>query len=261
MFPLTLSAALLVLGGCPSNDTGDEEAGNENADDNDATAGETTPGDTGDETGDTGSTDATTDDPTTDTTTDDPTTDTTTDDPTTGGNMGAACEGAVAPAGSLAVGQQFSHWPGGFDLQGNDYDYCVLAGKPILFIMSAGWCGPCHDLAAGLAGQQSSYTGMLDGIIAAAEADELEVVEFIVDNFQDFDATALADLQMWEQMHPNEWITLIGDPTVGVMGEEPMWQYLGPVHMGGVPAGLLIDADFNVQVMGLGEALTAANAL
>lgn len=250
IFPITLVSALSVMTGCPSDDAADDEANTDTTGDGDTTTGD------GDTDGDTdGSTDATT--TTGDTTGDGDTTETTGGDTTTGNNT-EACMGDVAPAGALAVGQPFSHWPGAFDLEGNDYDYCVLAGKPILFILSAGWCGPCQDLASGMAGGASSWGAQLDPIRAALEADQLEVVEFLVDNFVDFDATALADLQQWEMMFPNEFVTLIGDPTVGVNGEEPMWQYLGPVHNGGVPAGLLIDADFNVQVMGLQEAVTAA---
>jgi hypothetical protein len=250
---ITLVSTALLLAACPEgSDDGTDEAGpTDTSGDGDTTGDDDTTGDGDDTTGDgdttTGDGDTT---DTGDTTGDGDTTDT--------GGLNEACMGEVAPAGTLAVGQPVSHWGGGFTVEGDEWDYCELGGTPFLLILSAGWCGPCHDLASGFAGQQSSWTAQLEPVLAGLEAGTLEVAEVVVDNYNDFDATALADLQMWEMMHPNEHIHLIGDPTPGVNGEEPLWQYLGPSHMGAVPSAILVDADFNLEVIDLQGSITTA---
>jgi hypothetical protein len=176
----------------------------------------------------------------------------------TGG--GPACEGMEAPAGTPSVGQQVSHWGGGFKADGEAWDYCELAGTPFVLVISGAWCGPCNDLAAGMAGQQSSFTAQVAPIIAGLEAGTVGFVEVLLDNFNDFGATSMADLVAWEGMYPNEFVHLIGDATPGTDGTEPLWIYLGPVHMGAVPSGILVDADFNIEALGLEAALTGAAA-
>ena len=247
---ITLISTTLVLTACPSGDDAADEVGTEST-------GDTTGADTS-TTGDTStSSDTSTTAGDTSTTAGDTTTGDTTD--TTTGGLNDACMGMVAPAGTLVVGQPVSHWGGLFDLDGNDFDYCELGGKPFLLILSAGWCGPCHDLSAAFAGQASSWdAAMIGQVNAGMEAGTLAVVDIIIDNYNDFDATSLADLQMWESMHPNEFVHLVGDPTPGVNGEEPLWQYLGPSHMGGVPGGILVDADFNLEVIDLQTAISTA---
>ncbi|KIG12652.1 hypothetical protein DB30_01140 [Enhygromyxa salina] len=179
------------------------------------------------------------------------------DGDTTGGGGGPACMGMEAPAGSPTVGQQASHWTG-FTSDGEDWDYCEMQGTPFLLVISGAWCGPCNDLAAGMAGQASSFD--VAPIIAGLENGTLGFVEVLLDNFNDFGEATVADLQAWENMYPNEYVHLLGDSTPGQDGTEPLWIYLGPVHMGGVPAAILIDADFNIEVTGMSESLAAAAA-
>jgi hypothetical protein len=186
-------------------------------------------------------------------------------DPTTGdgdGDTGGgpACMGMEAPAGNPQVGQPASHWGGGFLADGETWDYCELAGTPFLLVISGAWCGPCNDLAAGMAGQPSSFTAQVEPIRAGLEAGTLEFVEVLLDNFNDFGATSMADLVAWEGMYPNEFVYLLGDATPGTDGTEPLWIYLGPVHMGGVPSGILVDANFNIEAVGLESALNTAGA-
>jgi hypothetical protein len=197
----------------------------------------------------------------------DPTTGDGDGDPTTGDGDGdgdtgggAACMGMEAPAGSIAIGQPFSHWGGGFTPEGEEWDYCNLEGTPFILVISGAWCGPCNDLAAGMAGLQSGWGTQLDPIRAALETGQLAFVEVLLDNFIDFDAVALSDLQQWEMMYPNEFVHLIGDPTPGLNGTEPLWIYMSPVHNGAVPEGVLIDANFNVEAMGLQSAVATATA-
>jgi hypothetical protein len=195
----------------------------------------------------------------------DPTTGDGDGDPTTGDGDGdtgggAACMGMEAPAGTPQVGQQVSHWGGGFTADGEAWDYCELAGTPFLLVISGAWCGPCNDLAAGMAGMPSSFTAQVEPIRAGLEAGTLEFVEVLLDNFNDFGATSVADLAAWENMYPNEFVYLLGDATPGTDGTEPLWIYLGPVHMGAVPSGILVDADFNIEVLGLDAALNTAGA-
>jgi hypothetical protein len=173
----------------------------------------------------------------------------------TGG--GPACEGAEAPAGTPTIGQQASHWAG-FTVDGENWDYCEMQGTPFVLVISGAWCGPCQDLAAGMAGQASSFD--VAAILGGMQAGTLGFVEVLLDNFNDFGEVSVADLQAWEGMYPNEHVHLIGDPTPGQDGTEPLWIYLGPVHMGGVPSGVLIDAEFNIEALGLNESLTAAAA-
>ncbi|NVB43370.1 hypothetical protein G6O69_36430 [Pseudenhygromyxa sp. WMMC2535] len=247
---------VLFLTGCPSDDGGGEGETQDSVDgseddstgNTDEDVGETT---TGDETETETETDAGAE---TETGTDTGETDSS-DTTDTGG--GAACAGPVAPAGEIAVGSQVSHWAG-FTVEGEDWDYCELEGTPFLLIISGAWCGPCNDLAAGFAGQGSSYDAELAPVIAGLEAGTLSAVEVLLDNFTDYGATSLEDLQAWEGMYPNEYVHLIGDPTEGQDGGEPLWIYLGPVHEGAVPSGILVDADFNLEVEGLGEAISAA---
>jgi hypothetical protein len=175
----------------------------------------------------------------------------------TGG--GPACQGTEAPAGNPQVGQPVSHWAG-FTADGSNWDYCELAGTPFVLVISGAWCGPCNDLAAGMAGQASSFTAQVEPVIAGLEAGTLGFVEVLLDNFNDFGATSMADLVAWEGMYPNEFVHLVGDATPGTDGTEPLWIYLGPVHMGAVPSGILVDADFNIEALGLDAALTGAAA-
>ena len=174
----------------------------------------------------------------------------------TGG--GAACMGELAPAGTLAIGEPVSHWAG-FTTEGEDWDYCMMEGTPFLLVLSAGWCGPCQDLASGMSGGPTSFENLAP-VIAGLEAGTLGFVEVLVDNYIDFGPTSLADLQMWEASYPNEHIHLIGDPTPGTNGQEPLWIYLSPSHMGSVPAGVLVDAEFNLEVMILPTALSTAGS-
>lgn len=248
--------AALALCACTDDGGGDDTT--DGTDDAETTGDTTTDGteigtDTTETTDTTDATDAT--DTTTDTTTTE-TTDTT-DATDTGAN--AACMGAVAPAGSLAVGSPVSHWAG-LTSEGEEWDYCELAGQPFLLIISGGWCGPCKDLAAGLAGQASSWGAQLDPIRNGLEAGTLGVVDVLLDNFNDFDAATPADAAQWEAMFPNPLVHVVADPTPGVDGGEPLWQYLGPVHQGAIPSGILVDADFNVEVMGLSESISTASA-
>ncbi len=173
------------------------------------------------------------------------------------GDAPAACDGPVAPAGVLEVGQPFSHWAG-FTADGSDWDFCEMAGTPFVLVISGAWCGPCNDLAAGMAGMPSSF--QVEEIRAGLENGTLGFVEVLLDNFLDFGPTSVDDLIAWEGMYPNEHVHLVGDPTPGTEGTEPLWIYLGPVHMGAVPSGVLIDANFNVEVMGLEAALSTAAA-
>jgi hypothetical protein len=188
----------------------------------------------------------------------DPTTGDGDGDPTTTGG-GAACMGETAPAGVLAVGQPVSHWAG-FTSEGEDWDYCELEGTPFILVVSGAWCGPCQDLASGMAGMNSSWGAQLDPILAGLQAGTLGFVEVLLDNFQDFGPASVSDLQAWEAMYPNEYVHLIGDPTEGLNGNEPLWIYLADVHMGSVPSGILVDADFNLEVTGLQEAITQGGA-
>src|SRR5690606_11009696 len=171
-----------------------------------------------------------------------------------------ACMNPEAPAGVLEIGQPFSRWSGGFTVDGEMWDYCELEGTPFLLILSAGWCGPCQDFAAGLSGQASSWTADLEPVLAGLDAGNLSIVEIMLDNFLDFGPVALSDLQAWEGMFHNDKVHLLGDATPGTDGTEPHWIYLGPVHMGSVPAGVLVDANFNLEVTGLGESVAAAAA-
>jgi hypothetical protein len=175
------------------------------------------------------------------------------------GDAGPACMGETAPAGVLQVGQPVSHWAG-FTHDGTDWDYCELAGTPFVLVISGAWCGPCQDLAAGMAGMNSSWGAQLDPIRAGLENGTLGFVEVLLDNFNDFGATSVQDLVAWEGMFPNEHVHLIGDATPGTDGTEPLWIYLGPVHMGSVPSGILVDANFNVEVLGLSESIATAAA-
>ena len=253
---MTSLVAALALCACTDDGGGDDAA--DGTDDAETTTDSTTGTDVGTDTTDattdtTDATDTTTDTTTTDTTT----TDTTTDATDTGGN--AACMGAVAPAGTLAVGSPVSHWAG-LTADGEEWDYCELGGQPFLLIISGGWCGPCQDLAAGLAGQASSWGAQLDPIRNGLEAGTLGVVDVLLDNFNDFDAATAADAAQWEAMFPNPLVHVLADPTPGLDGGEPLWQYLGPVHNGSIPSGILVDADFNVEVMGLSESISTASA-
>ncbi|PRP90699.1 hypothetical protein ENSA5_62450 [Enhygromyxa salina] len=216
---------------------GDGDSGDGDADsgDGDSGDGDSGDGDSGDGDGDSGDGDS--------------------GDGDTGG--GAACMGAEAPAGSPQIGQPISHWAGFNDL-GEQWDYCELEGTPFLLIISGAWCGPCNDLAAGMAGQASSFD--VESIRAGLEAGTLEFVEVLLDNFIDFGETSVQDLQAWEMMYPNEHVYLIGDATPGQNGDEPLWIYLSPIHMGGVPSGVLVDADFNIEATGISESLAAATA-
>jgi hypothetical protein len=175
------------------------------------------------------------------------------------GDANAACAGAIAPQGMLQVGQPVSHWAG-FTHDGTDWDYCELGGTPFLLVISGAWCGPCQDLAAGMAGLSSSWGTQLDPIRAGLEAGTLGFVEVLLDNFNDFGPASVADLMAWEGMFPNEHVHLLGDATPGTDGTEPLWIYLGPVHNGTVPSGILVDANFNVEVLGLSESVAAAAA-
>ncbi|PRQ06825.1 TlpA family protein disulfide reductase [Enhygromyxa salina] len=242
----------LGLSACTEEGADDfSSIGNETPGDGD---GDTTGGD-GD--GDTGDGDG---DPATGDGDGDPTTGDGDGDPTTGdgdGDPGPACMGTEAPAGTPTVGQQASHWAG-FTAEGEDWDYCEMQGTPFVLVISGAWCGPCQDLAAGMAGQASSFD--VASILAGLEAGSLGFVEVLLDNFNDFGEVSVADLQAWEDMYPNDYVHLVGDPTPGQDGTEPLWIYLGPVHMGGVPAAILIDAAFNVEVMGMSESLATAAA-
>jgi hypothetical protein len=255
---ITLVSTVLALAACPEEgDDATDEAGPTTTEDSTTGDGDTTGDSDTSGDGDTTSGDGDTTSGDGDTTSGDG--DTTDGDSTDTGNVNDACMGMVAPAGTLTVGQPVSHWGGGFTVEGDEWDYCQMGGTPFLLILSAGWCGPCHDLASGFAGQPSSWDpAVLAPVIAGMEAGTLGVVELVVDNFSDFDATSLADLQSWEMMHPNEHIHLLGDPTPGVNGEEVMWQYLAPSHMGGVPSGILVDADFNLEVIDLQGSITTA---
>ena len=175
----------------------------------------------------------------------------------TGG--GPACEGAVAPDGVVAVGSQFSHWEG-FTADGGMWDYCEMAGTPFILVISGAWCGPCNDLAAGMSGMPSSWGAQLDPIRAGLEAGTLGFVEVLLDNYIDFGPTAVSDLMQWEGQYPNEYVHLVGDATPGTDGTEPLWIYLGAYHMGAVPYGVLIDAEFNLETLGLMESVAAASA-
>jgi hypothetical protein len=197
----------------------------------------------------------------------DPTTGDGDGDPTTGdgdgdGDTGGgpACEGMEAPAGNPQVGQPVSHWGGGITPTGESWDYCELAGTPFVLVISGAWCGPCNQLAAAMAGQASTFTAQADPVRAGLEAGTLGFVEVLLDNFNDFGATSMADLVAWEGMYPNEFVHLLGDPTPGTDGTEPLWVYLGPVHMGAVPSGILVDANFNIEALGLDAALSTAGS-
>jgi hypothetical protein len=192
----------------------------------------------------------------------DPTTGDGDGDPTTGdgdGDANPACDGTMAPGGVLQVGQPVSHWAG-ITHDGSTWDYCELAGTPFVLVISGAWCGPCKDLAAGMSGMSSSWGAQLDPIRAGLEAGTLGFVEVLLDNFIDYGPTSESDLMAWEQMYPNEFVHLVGDPTPGTDGTEPLWIYLGPVHNGSVPAGILVDANFNVEALGLSESIAAAAA-
>ncbi len=172
---------------------------------------------------------------------------------------GAACEGALAPAGTIAMGEQLSHWAG-MTPEGESWDYCELEGTPFVLVISGAWCGPCQDLAAGMAGLDSGFTAQVAPIIAGLDAGTLGFVEVLLDNYLDFGPTSLDDLHQWEMAYPNDNVHLLGDETPGTDGTEPLWIYLGPVHNGGVPSGVLVDAEFNVEAMGLSESLTLAGS-
>jgi hypothetical protein len=171
----------------------------------------------------------------------------------TGG--GPACDGPVAPDGVFELGQPVSHWAG-FTSDGSNWDYCELAGTPFLLVISGAWCGPCNDLAAGMAGLPTNF--QVEAVRAGLENGTLGFVEVLLDNFMDVGPASVQDLVAWEGMYPNEHVHLIGDATPGL---EPLWIYFDPIHNGAVPAGILVDANFNIEVRStLEQALATASA-
>ena len=151
----------------------------------------------------------------------------------------------------------------GLDVNGDALDMASVCGmgKPAMFVMSGGWCPPCNELAAGMAGQAHGFGPDLDTVREAVNNDEMEFIEIMLDPAADYGPVDAAYLQTWKSMYPNDQITLIGDPTTGTNAQEPLWLLLGEYHAGGLPFGAVIDENYNWQVFGTTESFAAAAAL
>jgi len=137
-----------------------------------------------------------------------------------------------------------------------------MEGGPFLFVMSAGWCGPCNDLAAGMAGQSHSYGGDLDRVRAGVASGQLGFVEVLVDPWSDYGPATTTFLHEWETEYPNPNVLLLGDDSGDVNGGgEVIFPFLAPLSGGSVPFVVLVDANYEYEALGTTESLSAAAQL
>jgi len=164
----------------------------------------------------------------------------------------------AAEAPRAEIGQKVASFEG-IDANGDPLDISVACGKPTLLVLCAIWCGPCHDLAEAMAGDETS--GYYDEEIAMVRelvaADVLEYVEVIIDPQDQTQPVDAASLQAWKDSYPNEDIILIGDPTPGVP-QGPLADHIGS---GYIPHGALINFDYTLHTFGLWESIDAIIAL
>ncbi|MGB1698416.1 MAG: TlpA family protein disulfide reductase, partial [Nannocystaceae bacterium] len=164
-------------------------------------------------------------------------------------NLPVAGDGPIAEVGDKAVSFE------GIDANGDPLDISVACGKPTLLVLCTIWCGPCHDLAAAMAGEElgSESDEAMAIVRELVAADVLEYVEVILDPEGGTEPVDAASLQAWKDSYPNEDIILIGDPTPGDQ-EEPLHKH---INSGGFPDGALINFDYTWRVIGLGKSIDA----
>jgi len=137
----------------------------------------------------------------------------------------------------VAVGSPFVRWEG-LTYEGTYENVCNLGGTPFIADFSAGWCGPCMDLAAGIAGQSHGYGPDLDTVRDAVSAGTLGFAEIMIDPAADYGPADQAFLQAWHDSYPNDDILLLGDDTGDSQGQgEVAWPYIAGPSMGRVRSG------------------------
>jgi hypothetical protein len=164
----------------------------------------------------------------------------------------------ISSAPSPALGQSFFSWEG-LTPKGSRTDVCTMAGTPFLFVMSAGWCGPCNDLASGIAGGSHGYGPGLDSVVAAVNDGQLGLVEAMVDPWNDYGPATATFLQQWEADYPNPAVLLLGDDSGDAQGSgEVLWSFFGGVSGGSVPFAVLVDGNYNYQALGTEASIAMA---
>lgn len=137
------------------------------------------------------------------------------DGDTTGDGDGddGACAENVGYGHPRVVGETVAHITG-LTRDGEMFNTCDLDGKPIVFDMSALWCGPCHDMAAYMAGQGGNYPNVMPYIKTWVDEGAIEWVTIMAQDSSGQPSTP-ANVGSWEDMYPNENIIVItGTPEI-----------------------------------------------
>ena len=168
---------------------------------------------------------------------------------------------SITSAPGPSLGQTFFSWSG-LTPDGSRADVCQMAGQPFLFVMSAGWCGPCNDLASGMAGNSHGYGSDLDTVRNAVASGTLGFVEALVDPWSDYGPATASFLHEWEVQYPNPNILLLGDDLGDSQGSgEVIFPMFANASGGSVPFAVLVGADYSYEALGTAEALAMAASM
>lgn len=142
--------------------------------------------------------------------------------------------------GRLIEGEPLGHFVT-VDQYGQEVDIYDFAGqgKPVIFDLSAIWCGPCRQLSAWLEGEPMAGMQQFEPVRDAVDSGDILWVTVITeDNGGAY--PGLGDLQWWAGRYPNE--------RVPVLADTPDFNLVSYFNLRFYPSLYLLDEDLVLQV-------------
>jgi thiol-disulfide isomerase/thioredoxin len=97
------------------------------------------------------------------------------------------------------------------DYQGEIFELCSLAGKPIFVDVFTGWCEPCNDIAAWMMDAGSDSNGVDELVKSAVNEGGLIWFEVMVQGWVAGNDATLQDAQTWHDAYPHPEAILVLD--------------------------------------------------
>ena len=166
-----------------------------------------------------------------------------------GGGMG--CD-SVDPGSDSApeIGDPVAHFEA-VDYNGEPFNLCDYAGKPILVVSSYEGCGACEEFAGDLAGSGGQW-GSAE-LVEAVNTKKVIVIEYLTDG----------DPKAWHDKYPNDNVIVANDhdmnfqnyfakdyyaPYMAVIGPDFRWEFFDPLYDQWGADGVELATDYTHQI-------------